>query len=481
MKNSMKWFGLLSAALIFSGCTPEDELGEDVELPRATSTVLSGDRGKGDQLEIPVTFEEFLDHVYCKPNGRVCIVDGDTPIAGGMQGLREFYEQRVVPRGQALSVNWSTRGDDLWYGDQRFDLSFCVSDEFGERKQEVIDAMLGAAADWEEHAAVKFVYKPEQDRRCNVSNKQVLFPVLLVDDPWASYLASAFFPEFEEEDRLVDINLADIDDSIAADDGEDGQMTLRGIMRHELGHVLGFRHEHTRDEAGAYYCFEDRQYRPGTSYDSRSVMHYPQCGGDNDWSLELSEYDAIGAAYFYPKEGVANMGRCDVELNGDGTVSEDCEFVVKQIAMWLSQYITFEMMTDWMGLSEELFDELSVEGFKDPFVDLDDLRARTSITDDEIRQVYDYLFVHGRCSQDEIDAQGWVNPRCYPVVNRILELANNAPFEELHKDVGLDIRAVENIVAARDKRPLDTYDALISLGYVKRVALNSLYNYIYAD
>lgn len=481
MAKTMRWVGLFCTALLFAGCGTEAEQGDEFELPRASSTVLSGDRGKGDQLDIPVTFEEFLEHVYCRLNGRVCITDGDTPIAGGMEGLREFYEQRVVPRGQALSVNWGTRGDDLWYGDQRFDLSFCVSSDFGDRKQEVVDAMLGAAADWEEHAAVKFVYKPEQDHRCDTNNRQVLFPVIKVDDPWATYLASAFFPYYEPEDRLVDVNMPAIDESMAENTGAPDDMTLRGIMRHELGHVLGFRHEHTRDEAGAYYCFEDRHYRPGTLYDSKSVMHYPQCGGDNDWSLQLSEQDKIGAAYFYPEAGVAVMGRCDEELNADGTVNEDCEFVVRQIAMWLSQYGTENVVVNWMGLSEELSFQIGTESMQQPFSDLDELRERTDITDEEIRQIYDYLFVDGRCPDTEIDEQGWLVPWCYPVLNKILELANNATFEELNDGVGLDIRAVENIVAARSKRPLDTYDALVSLGYVKRVALYTMYRYLYPE
>ena len=65
--------------------------------------------------------------------------------------------------------------------------------------------------------------------------------------------------------------------------------TLRGILRHELGHVLGFRHEHTRPEAGT--CFEDNSWRPLTPYDSSSVMHYPQCNGSNPGDLTLTDLD----------------------------------------------------------------------------------------------------------------------------------------------------------------------------------------------
>jgi hypothetical protein len=73
-------------------------------------------------------------------------------------------------------------------------------------------------------------------------------------------------------------------------------------MAHELGHVLGFRHEHTRPEAAA--CFEDDNYRPLTPYDSASVMHYPQCNGTSE-ALAFTAIDAQGIAALY---GAPNGG-----------------------------------------------------------------------------------------------------------------------------------------------------------------------------
>ena len=69
-----------------------------------------------------------------------------------------------------------------------------------------------------------------------------------------------------------------------------------GILRHELGHVLGYRHEHNRALTGCY--FEDRNWVPLTEYDPHSVMHY-FCGGGGTMKLALTATDIRGhvAAY----------------------------------------------------------------------------------------------------------------------------------------------------------------------------------------
>jgi hypothetical protein len=78
-----------------------------------------------------------------------------------------------------------------------------------------------------------------------------------------------------------------------------GAWTLTGVLRHELGHVLGFRHEHTRSTASG--CYEDGNWRALTStYDRYSVMHYPQCNGLQTGDLVLTSLDKSGARSLYP-------------------------------------------------------------------------------------------------------------------------------------------------------------------------------------
>ena len=115
-----------------------------------------------------------------------------------------------------------------------------------------------------------------------------MFDVRQVQTP--QYLARAFFPSTSRSGREVLISSSSF--------GNIKPWSLAGVLRHELGHTIGFRHEHTRPESGA--CFEDNQWRALTAYDSASVMHYPQCNGTNKGDLVLTNLDKTGAHSLYP-------------------------------------------------------------------------------------------------------------------------------------------------------------------------------------
>lgn len=241
------------------------------------------------------SFEDFLKATYKEPfEGGKYIVDGDVAIADEKL-LREFFLTKVqslapISMNNALTLGTIAGEDNVWASVQQSNLMYCVSKTFGTRYTKVVADMDGATKAWSAVAAVKYIHVTTADDTCTSSNTAVVFNVMPVNVR-GQYLARSFFPQDNRPARQLLI-----DDTAFSLDPH-GKLQLVGILRHELGHTLGFRHEQTRPEAGK--CFEDNDWKPLTSYDNLSVMHYPQCNGGGDWSLILTAKDQSGAACEY--------------------------------------------------------------------------------------------------------------------------------------------------------------------------------------
>lgn len=247
---------------------------------------VSAAAADGDTSAVP-TYKEFKASTFVDVDGAY-VVNGDEVISTDGD-LKKFYERLVGPedtQADGLIVNTVGGVDDKWSAAQVANLTYCVSTKFGTRHDDIVAAMAAGAGLWEAASSkVNFVYNASQDGSCTTRNNSVLFSVEPVNT--SQYIARAFFPSTAKSQRNVLI-----DDSIWTS----GTWEPGDILGHELGHTLGFRHEHTRPESGT--CFEDNNWRPLTPYDSSSIMHYPQCnGGSSD--LEFQASDAAGVRALY--------------------------------------------------------------------------------------------------------------------------------------------------------------------------------------
>lgn len=156
--------------------------------------------------------------------------------------------------------------------------------------QAAVRDMAFAAADWSAICGITFRHVQDKDTDENLALGDVTFPVVR-QEGGGSTVAMAFFPNSPVEERIVWI----FDGHVASNPA----FNPVGVLRHELGHVLGFRHEHIAPEAPDYFQPEPTDHIIRlTDYDPKSVMHYVANEvGDSD--LRFTDLDKQGATAVY--------------------------------------------------------------------------------------------------------------------------------------------------------------------------------------
>jgi hypothetical protein len=248
------------------------------------------------------------------------LTDGGTLIAEydlmfpNEEALRAHYEGMVAEAEEEKLVvirRQSNGFEPTFTNAEQTDLTYCVSSSFA-NKSTVVSDMAAATKSWEDVARLRFVYLPAQDSTCDQNNSNVVFAVMPTTVSgllgcagnkklWSGLLPSWGCQVSSTAPFITGVLLLNYNASLAPWPG----VTRTGVVRHELGHMLGFRHEHPWDPTPA--CGESQSVgaptdvtgRQLTAYDKSSVMHYPHCDGISGVDMVLSPLDGDGSRSIY--------------------------------------------------------------------------------------------------------------------------------------------------------------------------------------
>ena len=145
--------------------------------------------------------------------------------------------------------------------------------------------MAKATQEWMDTCGVEFKHLKELDDKPGVKPEGALFSVRSMPAAVSSPRRSSNDPK-DRRRVLIDPSYYDTD------------FNKVGVLRHELGHVLGWRHEHISHDAPPACPDEDDFDHKITQYDPKSVMHY-FCGGVGSKELKISDIDRAGSVQIY--------------------------------------------------------------------------------------------------------------------------------------------------------------------------------------
>eukprot|EP00041_Stephanoeca_diplocostata_P003990 m.39906 g.39906 ORF g.39906 m.39906 type:complete len:317 (-) comp14768_c0_seq2:812-1762(-) len=171
--------------------------------------------------------------------------------------------------------------------------------------QRVCKSMLEASHAWASVCDVHFCEVPlpasmtagnvVMEYTADVTNRPLFIVQVEDDNVNVPAIALAFFPRTAKSHRILRIYKSCLSQTT---------YPLEGVLRHELGHVLGFRHEQAQFQQ---HTEREEIARVAAGFDYKSVMGYPhfdvftqQAGGMNpNPSLMLSPLDVLCAHQLY--------------------------------------------------------------------------------------------------------------------------------------------------------------------------------------
>ncbi|KAJ3054245.1 hypothetical protein HK102_011552, partial [Quaeritorhiza haematococci] len=304
---------LPAVAILATWATAEDEPPRGSDGGRSYSArVLGSEPGLRERLAKSATYELLRDKLHrARVDGRTLYVaEGDLLLdddqllfyAAEREMTRREHEDRRAariglvespPRAHVGLVGLVEDGK-LVRWKPGLTLTYCVlKKQFSspERYRKALENMVKAAQDWQDACGVSFQHRPLLDEEDGTTPPPGTLFYLREATLGGGTVATSFFPGDPVERRRLLLDPSYFDPNSPFDPV--------GVLRHEIGHILGFRHEHIRIEAPPDCHGEPPEGSAGlTPYDPQSVMHY-LCGGAGSRDLRLTQNDRLGAQLLY--------------------------------------------------------------------------------------------------------------------------------------------------------------------------------------
>lgn len=292
MKNCI----LIIATLTFFGCGNNNTQNEDYVAFVNYDTLADNSTYKNN-TQVDSLFSIKYDSIVHKSliidSKKYYIVEGDL--------LLNEYEYTQYRISLLVPID-STRLEEKLVGEirnnkivkwpQDYVIKFCISKNTFQTLDQynlVKENMKVATKEWENTCNVRFYYDENKDINNILTPTSDLTFVVMGYNTNSSFIASAFFPYDPPTKRRLLIDPSYFNTSY----------DKIGVLRHELGHILGFRHEHIRGNVPLICKGESSVGTINiTQYDPKSVMHY-FCEGIGNIKLEITEIDRQGSQSIY--------------------------------------------------------------------------------------------------------------------------------------------------------------------------------------